>query len=141
MEALRSSETAILTRATPLNITEDGVLHSYGREISSLTSIHSFTGWQPTKVDGKASWKPFAPIQWTTVIEGVDDNSFIYRVIDNTEKGNLYKSCGALRSCETSRIPHFLDCWHKIGGMAGSFKFRPHFTFPFPIEDSYTHFC
>jgi hypothetical protein len=33
MEALRSSETRVLIRATPCNISEDGSLHSHRREI------------------------------------------------------------------------------------------------------------
>jgi hypothetical protein len=32
MEALRSSETPVLTRTTLHNIPEGGILHSYGRE-------------------------------------------------------------------------------------------------------------
>jgi hypothetical protein len=36
MEALSSSETLILTRATPRNIPEDGIFHSHRRE--NLTS-------------------------------------------------------------------------------------------------------
>jgi hypothetical protein len=36
MEAIRSSETSVLTRAIPSNILEDGILHSHRRE--NLTS-------------------------------------------------------------------------------------------------------
>jgi hypothetical protein len=39
IEAIRSSETPILTRATWHHITEDGILHSHRREI--LQILHS----------------------------------------------------------------------------------------------------
>jgi hypothetical protein len=43
MEALSSSETSVLTRATRHNIPEDGILHSHRRE--SLKSYIALTGW------------------------------------------------------------------------------------------------
>jgi hypothetical protein len=43
MEALRSSETSILTRATRRNIPEDDILHSLRRE--NLKSYIALTGW------------------------------------------------------------------------------------------------
>jgi hypothetical protein len=43
MEALISSETLVLTRATQRNIQEDGILHSHSRE--NLTSYIASTGW------------------------------------------------------------------------------------------------
>jgi hypothetical protein len=43
MEALRSSETLDLTRATRCNIPEDGILHSHCRE--NLKSYIALTGW------------------------------------------------------------------------------------------------
>jgi hypothetical protein len=43
MEAIRSSETLILTRATRRNIPEDGFLHSHRCE--SLISYITLTGW------------------------------------------------------------------------------------------------
>jgi hypothetical protein len=43
MEALRSSETSVLTRATRRNIPEDGILHSYRRE--NLKSYIALTNW------------------------------------------------------------------------------------------------
>jgi hypothetical protein len=43
MEALRSSETSVLTRATRRNIPEDGILHSHHRE--NLKSYIALTGW------------------------------------------------------------------------------------------------
>jgi hypothetical protein len=43
MEALRSSETVVLTRATLRNIPEDGILHSDRRE--NLKSYIALTGW------------------------------------------------------------------------------------------------
>jgi hypothetical protein len=42
-EALGSSETLILTRATRLNVPEDAILHSHRRE--SLKSYIALTGW------------------------------------------------------------------------------------------------
>jgi hypothetical protein len=43
MEAIRSSETSILTRATLRNIPENGIPHSHCRE--SLKSYIALTGW------------------------------------------------------------------------------------------------
>jgi hypothetical protein len=43
MEALSSSETSVLTRATRRNIPEDGILHSHRRE--NLKSYIALTGW------------------------------------------------------------------------------------------------
>jgi hypothetical protein len=42
-EALRSSETSVLTTATWRNIPEDGILHSHRRE--NLKSYIALTGW------------------------------------------------------------------------------------------------
>jgi hypothetical protein len=42
-EALGSSETSILTRATRRNFTEDDILHSHRRE--NLKSYIALTGW------------------------------------------------------------------------------------------------
>jgi hypothetical protein len=43
MEALSSSETSVLTRATRRNISEDGIPHSHRRE--NLKSYIALTGW------------------------------------------------------------------------------------------------
>jgi hypothetical protein len=43
MEALSSSETSVLTRATQRNIPEDDILHSDRRE--NLKSYIALTGW------------------------------------------------------------------------------------------------
>jgi hypothetical protein len=43
MEALRSSETSVLTRATLRNIPEDGILHS--RRFENLKSYIALTAW------------------------------------------------------------------------------------------------
>jgi hypothetical protein len=43
MEAIRSFETSILTRATRRNIPEEGILHSHGRE--NLKSYIALTWW------------------------------------------------------------------------------------------------
>jgi hypothetical protein len=43
MEALISSETSVLARATRRNVPEDGTLHSHPRE--KLKSYIALTGW------------------------------------------------------------------------------------------------
>jgi hypothetical protein len=43
MEAIRSSETPILKRASQRHIPEDGILHSHRRE--NLKSYIALTGW------------------------------------------------------------------------------------------------
>jgi hypothetical protein len=43
MEALRSSETSVFTRARRRNIPEDGILHIHRRE--TLRSYIALTGW------------------------------------------------------------------------------------------------
>jgi hypothetical protein len=43
MEAIRSSETSVLTGATQRNIPEDDILHSHRRE--NLKSNIELTGW------------------------------------------------------------------------------------------------
>jgi hypothetical protein len=43
MEALRSSETSVPTKATWCNIQEDGILHSHRRK--NLKSYIALTGW------------------------------------------------------------------------------------------------
>jgi hypothetical protein len=43
MEALSSSETSVLTRATRRNIPEDDILHSHRR--GNLKSYIALTGW------------------------------------------------------------------------------------------------
>jgi hypothetical protein len=43
MEAIFSSETSVLTRATQRNIPEDDILHSHRRE--NLKSYIALTGW------------------------------------------------------------------------------------------------
>jgi hypothetical protein len=43
MEAIRSSETSVLTRAIQCNIPEDDIFHSHSRE--NLKSYIALTGW------------------------------------------------------------------------------------------------
>jgi hypothetical protein len=47
IEALNSSETSVLTRATRRNIPEDGILHSHRRE--NLKSYIALTAWSPKR--------------------------------------------------------------------------------------------
>jgi hypothetical protein len=47
-EALSSSETSVITRATRRNIPEDTILHSHGRE--NLKSYIALIGWDLLRV-------------------------------------------------------------------------------------------
>jgi hypothetical protein len=42
LEALISSDTSVITRATQLSIQKDGILHSHCRETSNLTHLNTF---------------------------------------------------------------------------------------------------
>jgi hypothetical protein len=44
MEAIRSSETSILTRATQRNIPQDCILENHRRKVSNLTHLHDLFG-------------------------------------------------------------------------------------------------
>jgi hypothetical protein len=50
MEAIRSSETSVLTRATPHHILKDGLLHSHHRKTSDLTRHFGFRDMEQKRV-------------------------------------------------------------------------------------------
>jgi hypothetical protein len=84
MEALSSSETLVLTRATPRNIPEDSSLHSHRRK-----SLKSY-------IDGSASLQQHSEISrtltYTSHVGGMEETAnsklmFAYRVRNNLYVG------------------------------------------------------
>jgi hypothetical protein len=80
MEALRSSETSVLTRATRRNIQEDGIVHSRRRE-----NINSFM-WRTFEkeclfkvfIESRVARKRFEPVTFSNQDVQQDATIFIH---------------------------------------------------------------
>jgi hypothetical protein len=103
MEATRSSETSVLTRATQHHVSENGILHSYRRE--NLKSYIAFQ-FHSKKLHHSFSRKSFAPFQSS----GKGKMVFVSR------QSVLTRNIGALRfATECTYILRVIitECWCK----------------------------